>query len=84
MIILQQVYVCLRHSSQMKHLKNNRLPVKFLAMLVETETFFSEASYQICIVTHTTLCPSTLPPCSSLPLPFYPTPPSSFPPSLSY
>ena len=50
MIILQQVYVCLRHSLQMKYLKRktekektDRPPVKFLAMLVETETFCSEA-----------------------------------------
>ena len=47
MIILQQVYVCLRHSLQMKYLKKktgnkktDRLPIKFLAMLVKTETFF--------------------------------------------
>ena len=49
MIILQQVYVCLRHSLQMKcqgkkrKIKTSCLPIKFLAMLVETETFFSEA-----------------------------------------
>ena len=51
MIILQQVYLCLRHSLQneisgKKKTENKetaRPPIKFFAMLVETETFFSEA-----------------------------------------
>ena len=47
MIILQQLYALLRHSLQMKYLKRRKRtdhpPVKFLAMLVETEPFFSEA-----------------------------------------
>ena len=48
MIILQQVYVCLRRSLQTKSLKKKTKdqkpitcpPVKFFAMLVKTETFF--------------------------------------------
>ena len=49
-MIILQVYIFLRHSLQMKYLKRNtknlkttRPPVKVLAMVVETETFFSEA-----------------------------------------
>ena len=40
MVILQQVYVCLCHSLQMKYAKNktNCPPVKIIAILVETKT----------------------------------------------
>ena len=51
MIILQQVYVCLRHFLQMKYLEKKtenekqRQPITFLAMLVKTKTFFSEVLF---------------------------------------